>query len=196
MASQFDPADAVVREAVQRILERPEYASWRSSTSIERFIRWLVGLYADTPGAFAAISAALVLLLLLILWHLVWTIRRGLASEPRIGTAALAAGPSFVDEAAVFASRGRYLDAARAVQLGTIELLVRTDRIRLGRGDANRVLRERVRDARIAAPLREDLVDSIGLLERRWFRDREEDEDLYRRWQQVYGRLAADVGAS
>jgi hypothetical protein len=80
--------------------------------------------------------------------------------------------------------------------LGTIELLVRTDRIRLGRGDANRVLRERVRDARIAAPLRDDLVDSIGLLERRWFRDREEDEDLYRRWQQVYGRLAADVGMS
>jgi hypothetical protein len=94
----------------------------------------------------------------------------------------------------VLATQGRYLDAARAVQLGTIELLVRADRIRLGRGDANRVLREQVRDARIATTLRDDLVDSIATLERRWFRDREEDEDLYRRWRQVYGRLAADVG--
>ena len=197
MVSEFDPTDAIVREAVHRVLERPEYAGWRSTMSPEWLVRWLFNLYFDDRPLFWIITGTLVLLFVLILWHVVWTIRRGLASDPRgAGVVASAAAPSFVEEATVLADRGRYLDAARAVQLAAIETLVRSDRIQLGRGDANRVLREQLRGARIAPALREELVASIGALERRWFRDREEDADLYRSWRDVYGRLAADVGAA
>jgi HEPN domain-containing protein len=197
MGSVFDPDEALVREVAKRILERPEYASWRSQTSPEWLIRWLASLYFENRPLFWAITVTLVVLFVLILWHITYTIRRGLAARPHPGTGALpASAPSFVDDAADLAERGRYLDAARAVQLAVIELLVRAERIRLGRGDANRVLREQLRNARIGDGLREELVESIRTLERHWFRDREEDEDLYRRWRQVYGRLAADVGAA
>jgi hypothetical protein len=189
--------DAAVRALARQILDRPEYASWRSKTSPEWIIRWLLNLLNENPVLFWLIVGTMLLMLVLIVGHVAWTIRRGLITRPADGPGG---GPdaarSFVDDATALAARGRYLDAARAVQLGTIELLVRAGRIRLGRGDANRVLRRRLGEARIDDGLRDDLVASIASLERRWFRDREEDEELYRRWRGVYGRLAAEVAVS
>jgi hypothetical protein len=197
MSVTFDPSDAAVHELAQRILARPEYASWRSSSSPLWLFTWLAELYLTDPFLFWTITGILSLLLVLIVAHVGWTIRRGLATQPDGGPHdAPGNAPSFVDEAARLAERGRYLDASRAVQLGAIQLLVRAERIRLGRGDSNRVLRRQLRDARIDDGLRDDLVASIGSLERCWFRDREENEDLYRRWRQVYGRLTTEVAAS
>jgi hypothetical protein len=188
--------DATIRALAIEILDRPEYASWRSKTSPERIIRWLLDLLANDPVLFWLIVGTMLLILVLIVAHVAWTIRRGLGARSPDGPGgARDAARSFVDDAAALAARGRYLDASRAVQLGAIELLVRAGRIRLGRGDANRVLRRRLAEARIDDALREELVASIASLERRWFRDREEDQTLYDRWRGVYGRLATEVAA-
>jgi hypothetical protein len=193
----FDADDAAVRALAHRILDRPEYASWHAKTSGRSILRWLASLYVDDPVLFWAVTFLLTALLVLIVAHVAWTIRRGMIAAPRDdGAGAHDAAPSFVDDAAALAERGRYLDAARAVQLGTIQLLVRAGRVRLGRGDPNRVLRRRLEDAGIGDALRAELLESIGSLERRWFRDREEDAELYARWRRVYGALADEVAAS
>jgi hypothetical protein len=193
----FDPTDAAVHELARRILDRPDYASWHSATSPGQLITWFATLYFRNPGLFWGIAGSLLVLLVLIVAHVAWTIRPGLAAtSPGGASEATATAPSFVEQAAALAESGRYLDASRAVQLGAIQLLVGAERIRLGRGDSNRALRRQLREARIDDALREDLVGSIGSLERSWFRDREENEDLYRRWRQVYGRLAAEVAGA
>jgi hypothetical protein len=198
MPAAFDPDDAAVRALVHQILDRPAYAAWHARTSPLQLFRWLGTLYFRNPVLFWLITATLTLLLVLIVAHVAWTIRRGLATRPSDDDRARApdATRSFVDDAAALAERGRYLDASRAVQLGAIALLVRTGRIRLGRGDPNRVLRRRLGEARIGDTVRTELLGSIASLERRWFRDREEDEALYRRWRHVYGALAAEVAQS
>lgn len=189
--------DAAVRALARRILARPEYAAWHAKTGPAWFIVRLASLYVDNPVLFWIVTAALTLLLVLIVGHVAWTIRRGMAARPPSdGTAAADAPRSFVEDATALAEAGRYLDASRAVQLATIQLLVHAGRIRLGRGDPNRVLRRRLDEAHIGDALRAELIGAIAALERRWFRDREEDADLYRRWRRVYGALANEVAAS
>jgi hypothetical protein len=187
--------DAAVRTLARQILDRPEYAPWRSRPSFDWIIGWLVRLFDENPALFWVIVAAMVLLLVLIVVHVAWTIRRGLTARPAdVRDGAHDGRRSFVDDATALARDGRFLDASRAVQLGVIQLLVGAGRIELGRGDANRVLRRRLGQAHIDGALRDELVASIASLERRWFRDREEDEELYRRWRWVYGRLTAEIG--
>jgi hypothetical protein len=197
MPASLAPDDAAVRALAQQILERPEYASWHAKTGPLRLFTWLGSLYFDNPLLFWVVTTVLTLLLVLVVTHVAWTIRRGVTAGPPPADAAAVGTPrAFVDDAAALADAGRYLDASRAVQLGTIQLLVHAGRIRLGRGDPNRVLRRRLDEARIGDGLHAELIAAIAALERRWFRDREEDADLYQRWRRVYGALAEEVAAS
>ena len=191
------PTDAEIRELASRILERPEYASWHVSDAFVKGLVWLAGLFETDPALFWILSIVSLLLLLLIVAHVSWTIRVGMARRPAAtpGESA-AAGPRFVDEARALAARGRFLDAARALQLGTIDLLIRKGHMQLGRSDANGVFRRRLREATLDAGIRDELVALVARLERSLFRDRDEDEDLYRRWERAYAALDAQANAA
>jgi hypothetical protein len=195
-----NPDEALVRDLAHRILDRPEYASWHASGSLDwlgRLGTWLASLFFDNPALFWTIVGVLTLLLVLIVTHVSWTIRKGLAARPPVDAdGALEPAPSYVDDAAAFAAGGHYLDASRAIQLGAIQLLIERGRLRLERSDSNRVLGRKLRDARMADALRQDLLTAITRLERDWFRDRHDDEDLYRLWQRAYAALASEVAAA
>ena len=186
------PSDDEIRQLASRILERPEYAAWRPDQALRQLIEWLSSLWVTNQPLFWLITGISVLLLVLIVVHLVWTIRFGMATRPPATLPAPAANASrFADEARRLAEQGRFLDAARALQLGTIEILVRKGHVRLGRGDANATFRRRVREAPLGDGLREELVALIARLERSLFRDRDEDETLYRSWQHAYAQVDA-----
>jgi hypothetical protein len=103
--------------------------------------------------------------------------------------------PSFVVEAEALAARGRFLEAARQLQLAVIQLLLRRRVLDLTRSDPNRTLRTRLRDAHMPEADRRDLLGLIDAFERGWFRDRREDPELYESWRAVHARLDTALGA-
>jgi hypothetical protein len=191
-----NPSDDAIRSLAERILARPEYAHWRPNDTARQVFEWLVQLVLTNPPLFWTLVAAMLLVLLAIGVHLVWTIRVGLArrsSAPE--PASDGATPRFLDEADALAARGRFLEAARALHLGALHLLVRGGRVELGRSDANTVLRHRLRAASLSDDDRGELLSLLQRLERAWFRDRNEDEGLYEGWRRLYARLDVELAA-
>ena len=194
------PSDDAVRTLARTILDGPEYAFWRPGKIaewVQWFASWFAALFDKNPALFWIIVAALTAVLAAIVVHVVWTIRKGIATSPHArDDASGAERPRFTDEADALARHGRFLDAARVMQLGVIDRLVRAGLLRLGRGDANAVLRRRLDDTGLADGVRHDLLAAIAELERRWFRDRDEDQALYQRWQRVHAALDATLTAA
>jgi hypothetical protein len=189
MVSGPGPSDDAVRALAREILDRPEYAFWHTG-KVGEWLAWFANLFFTNPMTFWVIVAALTLTLLGIVTHVVWTVRKGIATAPDGHDPARADDrPRFADEAEALARRGRFVDAARAMQLGAIDRLVRAGHLRLGRGDPNTVLRRRLGETTLADDVRRDLLAAVAELERRWFRDRVEDEALYHRWQRVHAAL-------
>ena len=96
---------------------------------------------------------------------------------------------SLLAEAEHLAGLGRFLEAAHAVQLAALEVLLRREWVVLERSDPNRTLRRRLREAALPDPERGEFLSLLDRLEGRWFRDRVEDRDLYAAWCGLHGRL-------
>lgn len=188
-----------IRNLAAEILSRSPYAQWRRSEA-QLGWRWLLdaiasffdGLarLADTrPVLYAALMIALFLLAGLLLWHVVYSIRRALRATPPPPSPAAARGPTLREEAQRLAAAGLFLDAAHHLQLAAIELLLQRGVLELGRFEPNRTLRRRLRQAALPADERDDLLRLIDALERQWFRDRQGDRQLYLGWEMLMGRL-------
>jgi hypothetical protein len=196
MVSGPGPSDDAVRALAREILDRPEYSLWRPG-KVGEWLGWLADLFFTNPMLFWVIVAALTLTLIGIVTHVVWTVRKGITTAPDGHDLARADDrPRFTDEAEALARRGRFVDAARAMQLGAIDRLVRAGHLRLGRGDPNTVLCRRLGETTLADDVRRDLLAAVAELERRWFRDRVEDEALYHRWQRVHAALDTTLTAA
>jgi hypothetical protein len=99
--------------------------------------------------------------------------------------------PELLRDAERLAREGRYLDAARRVQLAALELCLERGWLELERSDANRTLRTRLARAPLPPAERHRFGELLGDLERRWFGDRREDPGLYEGWRVLHTRLAA-----
>ena len=191
------PSDEAVRELATRILERPEYASWRHPYRLEPFLDWLGTLWIHHPVLYWTLLAGLVLVAALLLGHVAWALRTALAaSAPGTAGSAPLAEPRFADEAEALARRGRFLEAARYLQLAVLQLLLHARVLELARSDANPVLKRRLDAAPLAETERRDLLVLIDRLERSWFRDRREDPQLYAAWRTLHARLGAGLTAA
>jgi hypothetical protein len=195
------PPDEAIRAAAHAVLSREEYARFRFGESLPDWIaalkRWLVGylewtrlLSETSPVLFALLIGGLCLVSLLLLAHIVWSLRVAMR-----GRAAVVAGESlppvrdFAALAAQLAARGDTLEACRALQLACLELLIGRGARALARHDSNSTLRHRLRGSQLPAPIREDLIAGIDRLERCWFRDREPSPDLLALWRRVHTGL-------
>lgn len=193
-------SDAHVREAAAAVLAHPPYSSWRGSDSTVEWLKWLLNwldgltyrfdmLHSQAPFLYWVIMGGSILLACLLFLHIAWSLRAALATSAPSAADGAADGPSLAGEAEGLAQQGRFLEAARRLQLAAIELLLRDRAITLSRSDPNRILRRRVQSAPLADGDRRDLLQLVDRLEVAWFRDRAEDADLYRAWQSLYSRL-------
>lgn len=194
------PSDDQVRRLAAEILARPEYTrprdALRSLAALSEWLRWLERLFGlgslieTNPLLYFVILAALLLAAAALIAHLVYSIRRALTWATPPARMQTAQGPGFSAEAAVLARQGRFLEASRRLQLGVLEALLQTRRLELSRSEPNRVLRRRLAEARLDDGERSDLLELLDRFETHWFRDREEDADLYEGWRSLYLRLA------
>jgi hypothetical protein len=193
MAPLPAPDDEHVRLLAARILERSEYAAWRPAR-FDWVFDWISGLWAADPVLYWTLVGGLLLVTLLLLAHIAWSLRAALAAAvPTRAARPTRTEPRFVEEAETLARDGHFLEAARYVQLATLQLLLQAHVVELARSEPNRVLRRRLDEAALPEVERADLLALIGRLERGWFRDRREDPELYAAWRELHGRLGASL---
>jgi hypothetical protein len=196
--------DEELRQLAREILERADYAAYRFDEDawrrfwirLDACLSELPGLLAqwrlDSPLLYWVFVGGLSLLALLLLAHVVWSVRAALRapvpdSRRRHGRSAR----DLVAEAEALAGRGCLLEATRRVQRACLELLIAGGVLELERSDANRVLRRRLHQSPLPEELRLELVALVDRLEARLFRDRGEDRELYRAWRGLHGRLVS-----
>ena len=199
------PPDEAIRAAAHHVLSRAEYARFRGGVSLPdwlaalwdglaSYVDWTRALSVSSPGLFAMLVGGLLLLSLLLLAHIVWSLRVAMRGAPATNAGERMPSPrDFAYEAAQLAARGDTLEACRALQLACLELLIGRGALALARHDSNSTLRARLRGAPLPAPLREEMIAGIDRLERSWFRDRETSPDLLALWRRVHAGLCESV---
>ena len=207
MAAPALPGDEEVRRLAAEILSQREYAIYRPDDAwlgslvevlrlFERFRLWMAELYVVAPLLYWLFLIGLLSVAALLLGHVVWSLRSALrAGEPR-PVRQDQSPRDFVAEAEALASEGRFLDAARRMQLGCLELLLAGRVLELSRADPNRTLRRRIRQAALPSAQSSAFLSLLDRLEERTFRDAAADPDLYRGWLQLHHELRVAVGSA
>jgi hypothetical protein len=198
MTSPSHPSDEQVRALAAEILGREEYfrpgiaeEAWRALLArILGFLDFLEALRIASPLIYWTILVGLLLVSLALLTHVVWTVRLALRiPAPETGKPGRPSGPGFLERAESLAREERFLEAARQVELGALELLLRRRVIQLSRSDPGRALREQVRCSGLPEAERSSLVALQRRLEAGLFRENKADRSLYRAWRDLYRRL-------
>ena len=204
MAVPADPSDEQIRALAAEILSRDEYfrpglaeEAWRALLArVLGFLDFVEALRLASPLLYWALLIGLLLAAAVLLAHVAWTVRLALRMpEPEGRGAGLAGGSDFLEQAESLARDERFLEAARRVELGTLELLLRRRVIELSRSDAGRTLRERVRRSGLPEAERTALIALQRRIEAGLFREAQADRSLYQAWLDLHRRLEA-VAAS
>jgi len=205
VASPSGLSDEQIRTLAAEILSRDEYVrpgiseeAWRAVLSrILGFFDFLEVLRISSPLLYWMIVAALLLTALAMLAHVVWTVRLALRMPgPEARERARPSGPDFMEQAESLAREERFLEAARRVELGTLELLLRRRVIELSRSDPGRELREQVRGSALPEAERSSLISLQRRLEAGLFREHAADRSLYEAWLELHRRLESVAAPS
>ncbi len=197
------PSDDALRSLASEILARPEYARLRP-------LRWAVPMLDALGNAlhsfrswvdhldrwqYLTLLGGLVLLLLVLVLHIVWSLRAASSGPPGEDRRTRKMETTALDEQAYrFAEQGYFLDAAHQMQLACIDTLLREGILELHRHDPNRTLRKRLVASAMSEELKATFVSLLERLERRWFRDQAadaSDRDLYEAWRNLHQRIAS-----
>ncbi len=197
------PADEEVRALAGEILQRPEFARWRSFEAdafmalerwISEYMSWINELQLQSPLLFWLFLIGLLGFALALIGHIVWSVRTALAAPaPAVAARAVQAQSDWAAEAERCSAQGRFLEGAHHLLLGSIEVLVRRGFIDIGRADANPVLRDQVRGSKLPLDLRAEFLRLLDTFEERWFRDRREDGDLFRDLRDFHSHLVSSA---
>lgn len=161
-----------------------------------RFLGWMDALAVSSPFLYWATLAGLLALAALLLGHVFVSVRAALEGSARPGRPVREAPspPSFARDAEHLASEGRYLEAARRLQLACIALLLDRGLLALRRFEPNATLRRRIAGAALPPEQRRELISLLQQLETRLFRDPIDDRPLYDAWRSLHGRLVSGRG--
>ena len=200
------PGDEQIRERALEILARDEYAAFRGDLAAWQAVfealanldAWFDALRIESPALFWILMGGLLLVAVLLLLHAGWTLRAALRAAPPSEREPRERAPvaDLLLEAERLAGRGAFLDAARHVQLATLEALLERGTIELGRADPNPVLRRQIARAPLPDVDRRSLLDGLASLERALFRDARDDAVLYETWLGLHRRFARRSGVS
>ncbi len=199
-AGSIGPGDEAVRALAAEILGREEYAAYRGDLAawqaffdwLANFSDWIEALRASSPALFWLLMGAMLLVAGLLLAHVVFTLRAALQAPgpPEDLGGGGRRGADWLGQARARAAAGHYVDAARLVQLATLDRLLESGIIDLARHEPNQILRRRLAEARLPASERADLLEALDRLEAALFRERREEAALYESWLSLHGRLA------
>ncbi len=196
-------SDSEVRELAREILARDEYHAADGKVEapnalvemLDWFRSWMEALnrlYETDPLRFWLINGLLLLVLVALIAHIVWSVSRALkvaepASDPMVESTQI----DFQGQAEELAHQGEFLEAAHRLWLAFLDRTARSGWIRLRPEDTNRHVRAELALAGFDAGLRDEVFQLIDETERSWFRDRNQDPQLYERWQRVIHALDA-----
>ncbi len=196
------PSDPAARELAQQVLAGRDYARYRVDEAawlsffdqlaawLEAIERWFDGLSIDSPFQAGLIYVGLLLVSAVLLTHVIWSIRQALAApSPAVDRPQRRSPQDRARDAAGLAAAGRYLDAARMLQIACLELLVERGDLELRRADANSVLRRRLARSALPAPQRRTFLTLLDTLEANVFRDGDDDPQLYESWRVMHEGL-------
>ncbi|HME69260.1 MAG TPA: hypothetical protein VKM54_05260 [Myxococcota bacterium] len=199
MSSIDFPSDDALRALASQILARPEYAKFRPfdvvwwvhlKSALLRLQSWVAGL---DPWLYATILGGLVLLLALLIFHIVWSLRAALGTASNANHRTAKTQATALDaQARRLAEEGCFLDAAHQMHLACIDRLLREGVLELHRHDPNRTLRKRLKATSMSEDLKAVFVSLLERLERRWFRDHTadpSDRELYDEWRNLHERI-------
>jgi hypothetical protein len=193
------PSDDALRSLASQILARPEYARFRAieeawwlhlESALSRLQSWIANF---DPWLYAIILGGLALLLALLIFHIVWSLRAALGTASDADPQAANTQATALDvQARRLAEEGYFLDAAHQMHLACIDRLLREGVLELYRYDPNRTLRKRLKATSMSEDLKTAFLSLLERLERRWFRDRSEDpsdRELYTEWRKLHERI-------
>jgi hypothetical protein len=195
------PSDDALRTLASQILARPEYAQFRPfdekwwihlESVLLRLQSWVAGL---GPWEYALLLGGLVLLLALLVFHIVWSLRAALGTPSDADNRNMDRQPAGFDtQARRLAEEGYFLDAAHQMHLACIDRLLREGVLQLHRHDPNRTLRKRLTASSMSEDLKAVFLSLLERMERRWFRDHisdPSDRELYDEWRILHNRLGS-----
>ncbi len=197
-----DPSDASVRALAHRILGRPEYGTLPHDSLLERAMRYLLDwlshievLRETTPLLFWVIVAALVLVLAGLIAHIVIAISAAMSAPEPVTRPAQGKRPrrNLRGEAESLAAAGSYLEAAHRLMLACFATLAERGVIELRPDRSNRWIRASLRRSTLPHTVTAEIDSLVEGTERRWFGRREEDPEIYQRWQAALARLSGEA---
>jgi hypothetical protein len=205
VASPSELSDEQIRTLAAEILSRDDYfrpgiaeEAWRAALArILGFFDFLEALRISSPLFFWMILAILLLTALALLVHVVWTVRLAVKMPGPVGRErSRSSGPDFLEQAESLAREERFLEAARRVEFGTLELLLRRRVIELSRSDPGRELREQVRGSALPEAERSSLISLQQRLEAGLVREHAAERSLYEAWLDLHRRLESVAASS
>ncbi len=190
--------DAEITSAVDQVLARPRYASFRLETYdvwsrlgewLRALLDGLAALRDENPSLYALIATGMLLVCLALLAHITWTIRAALRASPPDEKPPAREGRDFSAEAARLAERGAFLEASHLLLLAALRALAAGRHVVLQPEDTNAAVCRRVASCALPHALRDELIALIRHTEREWFRGGEADATLVSRWQAALREL-------
>jgi hypothetical protein len=192
------PDDATIRRQTEDILSRPEFRPAGADLSalaraVRSFFEWFSPLADTQPVLFWGLIVGLVLLLVLLVAHIAWTVRRVLTvGEVALpGTEAEARrqrlSQGYQREAQERAARGEYTEAVRCLFLALVYRLDEEGRVLFQRACTNREYLALFADR---PEVRRDLGMFVETLDANWYGQHATDEGRYAECLAMYEGLA------
>ena len=191
------PDDDAVRRHLQDVLSRPEFhkgtnLNWLAE-ALRGLFEWLGSLSTASPALFWLLLVGCVLLLLLIVLHIGWTVRRMLAVDAagargRAEAAARRArlSQTYRQEAGERAARGDFTEAVRFLFLSLVYRFDEEGRVLFQHACTNREYLALFADR---PQVGQDLRVFVDVLDANWYGQRPTDARHYEECLALYDRL-------
>jgi hypothetical protein len=190
--------DAGVRARAGEVLARPEYARYRTMSAewlrkllelLHDWIAWLAELRERSPALYFILLIGLLAVSALLITHVLWSLRAAMRM-PAPQTGARPPGErDFAAEAQALAERGDYLEASHRLLLASLAHAARSRLVELQPDDGNGAICRKLRSAALEPSIKQRWIELIAHTDALWFGAREQNEQLYAAWRNVYGEL-------
>jgi hypothetical protein len=192
------PGEAEIRVRLKEVFARPEFLPQEKTFQqwlVEQLLRlfaWLAALRAANPVLFWLLLIGCVVLLLLLGFHIGWTVRRALATGPRLRETREAQAQrqrlsaAYWEQAQYRAAQGDFTEAIRFLFLSLVYYFDETGRVGFQQAYTNR---EYLSFFAERPQVQEELAVFVDTLDDHWYGQRPTDQPQYEKCLALYHSL-------